>query len=141
MADVRSASQGVSDSAQTETVDTLLSMLLLVLVTSGVGILVGRLIVSPLRRLASRAEMLEQGNTSVRIPERGPAELRDAARALNGAAVTLDLVERQARHLLDGSTAASEGLEAIHSIESLRNGRFVPLSLRSLSTAATFGSA
>lgn len=132
-ADVRAASQDLSDAARADTTNTLLSMLLLVLVTAGVGLLVARLLVSPLRRLAAGAEMLEHGNTSERIPEQGPAELRDAARALNGAAATLDLVEAQARQLLDGSTVASEEIEATHGIL----GESVRSAMQALATSIT----
>ena len=110
--DVRDLSGRIADEADADANATIRSLAILVSITIAFALFIALLIVRPSRRLATGATRIEQGDTTHRIPERGPTELRDAARALNGATATLHLVEQQARQMATGALAADEVTKA-----------------------------
>ena len=65
-------------------------------------VLASRWMISASRSLAAAASEMRDGDLDVTAPERGPREMRIAARALNEAAAQLRLVERQAEALARG---------------------------------------
>jgi serine phosphatase RsbU (regulator of sigma subunit)/CHASE3 domain sensor protein len=56
-----------------------------------------RVIVGPVRRLAGFASELRAGNLATRLPETGPAETAELARAFNATAVALERAEGELR--------------------------------------------
>ncbi len=71
----------------------------------GLGFLVAKSIAAPVRAMASAARALRDGKLDEHVDERGPRELRVAARVMNEATASLRLAERQAVAL------ATENLE------------------------------
>ncbi len=61
-----------------------------------------QIIAKPVRRLSMMARSMSEGSPIEDLDVRGPDEVRRATRALNDAAATLDLAERQAQALADG---------------------------------------
>lgn len=105
---VLAAARGVSESARELRVDaddaarsTAIWGLLLLVATSVVALGVARFIVIPARRLAAGAEQIERGHVDTHIEASGPAELRNATRALNNTSAALGHVEYHARRLAD----------------------------------------
>ena len=77
---------------------------LVIVLLSLIGVLAStQIVVDPLQRLANAAAMLRSGRLDVEVEERGPHELQTAARAMNEAIDQLQLVERQALALADGT--------------------------------------
>ena len=73
---------------------------ILITLVYGVGGAGLRRVVMPLDDLLKAADRVGQGDYSVRIPERGPRELRSLARAFNDMASRLDQMDASRRDLL-----------------------------------------
>ena len=77
-------------------------------------VLASRWMISASRSLAAAASEMRDGDLDVTAPERGPREMRIAARALNEAAAQLRLVERQAEALARGRLDAGRLGTSLH---------------------------
>lgn len=64
------------------------------------GLLVARGIGAPLERLSAAARRASRGDLAQRVPETGPAELADVARAFNDMAAALQSAERARRDMV-----------------------------------------
>ncbi len=73
---------------------------LFVVLVIGLGGLGMRRLVVPLDDLLKAAERVGQGDYSVRVPEKGPREVRSLARAFNTMASRLHITDEQRRELL-----------------------------------------
>ena len=72
-------------------------LVVLVLVLGGMGL---RRLIAPLDDLLKAADRVGQGDYSVRVPEKGPREMRSLARAFNSMAARLHVTDEQRRELL-----------------------------------------
>lgn len=101
-ADVEAATDQVSSRATSAKGRSVVLMLLLVLFSLLFAVAVASFIVVPLRRLASQARRMRDGEQSLQITARGPREVREAQMAIGEAAANLALAERQANALAKG---------------------------------------
>ena len=58
------------------------------------GVMTLRRLITPVDDLLKAAEQVGQGDYSVRVPEKGPREVRSLARAFNTMASCLHIIER-----------------------------------------------
>lgn len=65
-----------------------------------VAVAAGRRLAAPADRLVAAAERIEAGDLAVRVPERGPAELRSLARAFNAMSGRLEANEARRRSVI-----------------------------------------
>jgi len=70
------------------------------LTTLGIGLLYIKRITSPFRRLAKTADLIAGGNYGRRMEEKGPEEIRDAARAINNMQDQIQRLEASRMHIL-----------------------------------------
>lgn len=102
-ADVEAAAANARTAAQSRDRQATVVLGVLVVLSGTAAAAATRIIVRPLRRLADGARRLSTGQDGVHyVPEHGPLEIRDAGRALNQAANSLALAERQALALAEG---------------------------------------
>ncbi|MFK8025524.1 MAG: diguanylate cyclase [Ilumatobacter sp.] len=106
--ETRSEAWALTDAAEDDVMSTMWMLVALLAATVAVMLLAAYVLVRPTRRLSAGAAMISLGDTTHRIPVRGTSELRDAAKALNSAAATLDLVEDQAHQMATGKFDASD---------------------------------
>ncbi|MGI9578038.1 MAG: putative bifunctional diguanylate cyclase/phosphodiesterase, partial [Microthrixaceae bacterium] len=100
--EVSSAVDAVAADAQAERSQVLWNIAAVVLLACAAALLLGWLVTKPLKNLATAAERVRDGDLSGDLPERGPTELRVAARALNESVDSLRQVEAQAVAMADG---------------------------------------
>lgn len=101
--DVASAAQIARAGAQSRNRQAVILLVGLVVLSGIAATAATRTLVRPLHRLADTARRLSTGQDGIEeLPESGPHEMRDVARALNQASHTLALAERQALALAEG---------------------------------------
>ncbi len=102
-ADVDAAAADARAAAQARDRQATLVLAFLVVLSGVAAAAATRAIVRPLHRLADSARRLSTDQDGLHyVPEQGPHEIRDAARALNQATDSLALAERQALALAEG---------------------------------------
>jgi diguanylate cyclase (GGDEF)-like protein len=102
--DVAAEARAIGTGADRELRQTIATVVLGAALTVAAAVAATRVIVGPLGRLADAAARVRSGELDVEVAERGPAELRITARAMNEAIGQLRLVEHQALALAEGAT-------------------------------------
>lgn len=102
LAEVSIAVDGIAADADAARNQVLWNIAAVILLALAAALMLGRLVARPLKHLAIAAERVRDGDLSGDLPERGPTELRVAARALNESVDSLRQVESQAVAMADG---------------------------------------
>lgn len=100
--DVQAAAAAISDGARSDARRSMITIALLFVGSLVFVALTAATIITPLNRLADRARRMNSGEPPDDTRISGPREIREAAIAIEDAAVNLDLIERQASALARG---------------------------------------
>ncbi|MCB0994402.1 MAG: EAL domain-containing protein [Acidimicrobiales bacterium] len=99
--DITAAADERFSAAESNVQSSIVTAALLAAVTLIAALFAGRLIIRPLQKMGAVSGALRSGDLDEMVDERGPKEVRSAARALNEAVAHLRLAERQATALAD----------------------------------------
>jgi len=127
--DLRDAALAQSAAATSRFVSEIVFLLILVMLSVGGVVIVGRILTRPLQRLAAIARQVHSGDFDVEpLSERGPREVVTTTAAFNDMASTLEAVEAKAVAL------AAEDLSHLESLTPLpgRTGRALQRSVDTL---------
>ena len=106
VADVSEASSSLASGAERRTNRAIVAIVGFAIATLISVAVATRIIARPVRRLSSVARGMGKGSPIDSIRLQGPAEVREAIRAMNEASQSLQLAEQQARALADGDLEA-----------------------------------
>ncbi|MFP5256391.1 MAG: diguanylate cyclase [Acidimicrobiia bacterium] len=104
--DLRRLATHHADGATRAAIRRLVAVVILTVASLVAAVLVARAVTRPMRRLEAAAHRIHQGSFELDpVPEQGPREVADTARAFNEMSATLAAVERHAVALADDTEA------------------------------------